>query len=74
MSRWEQHHIIEARRSPGNGELMLSASDVVAWLRAHAQTIQPRIHGPALDCVADNLAGLLLEATRDMLDDDGSEQ
>lgn len=72
MSRWEQEQTIEARPSPDNGELMLSASDVVAWLRAHADTIQPRCYGPALECVADNLAGLLLEATRGMLDD-GSE-
>jgi hypothetical protein len=72
MSRWEHERTIEARRSPENGELMLSASDVVAWLREHAKTITPRCYGPALDCVADSLAGLLLDATRGMLDD-GSE-
>lgn len=72
MSLWEQARTIEARHSPGNGELMLSASDVVAWLRAHAETIQPRAHGPAVDLIADSLSDLLLDATRSMLDD-GSE-
>ena len=72
MSLWEQQQIIEARINCETGELMLSASDVLAWLRAHADTIKPRIHGAALATVADNLASLLLEATRDRLDDDGS--
>jgi hypothetical protein len=73
MSSWEQRQVIEARINCETGELMLSASDVVAWLREHATTIKPAIHRPALATVADHLAGLLFEATRSMLDDDGGE-
>lgn len=73
MSRWEQEGSIDAAYRDGTtGELMLSASDVVAWLRHHATTAKPCRVGPIADTLADHLSSLCIDATRNLVDGSGS--
>lgn len=72
MSCWEQGEGVDAFVRADPVELMLSASDVIAWLRHHATTEQPCHVGPAAEGLADHLASLCLDATRGLLDGSGS--
>lgn len=74
MSRWEQAQAIDAeyRSDDKGGELMLSASDVVAWLRHHGTTQKPCRIGPPAETLADHLADLCFDATRDLVDGSSS--
>lgn len=73
MSAWEQGDGIRAGFSSTPPlELMLSASDVVAWLRHHATTENPCRVGPPAEDLADHLASLCFDSTRDLLDGSGS--
>lgn len=64
---WEQKRVIQAEYHEG-GELMLSASDVVAFLRHHGSTIRPAFLGRGVHAVADELVSLLLDATSPLVD------
>ena len=70
MSRWEDDRGIDAEISPVTGEVMLSASDVVAWLRECAKTMEPRhLCTPGIEAIADRLADNWLKATRNLVDE-----
>lgn len=66
MSRWEQERVIEARII--DGELMLSASDVTAWLHDCAPKMRPICFAPAAEALADKLTDLIIEGTRPYID------
>ena len=73
MSKWEQHHVIDAEYRPAEegGELMLSASDVIAYLRHHAQTMEPKhLYTAGIEALADHLASQCFDATRSLVDGD----
>lgn len=68
MARWEQDHCIDAEISPSNGEVMLSADDVVAWLRHCAETMEPKhLYTPAIEAIADRLAGNWIQAASEQI-------
>lgn len=71
MSRWEQGQHIYAEISPVTGEVMLSASDVIAWLRFNGGCIQPVHVRPAAIALADALTDRWLDATRNLIDGGG---
>lgn len=73
MSRWEQDRGIGSSVDPTTGELVLSASDVLAWIRdiADANAAHPCYHR-AYTALGDELADGLLEATRSYVDGSGS--
>jgi hypothetical protein len=73
VSKWEQHGCIDAEYRPAEegGELMLSASDVIAYLRHHARTMRPlHLYEPGIVALADHLASQCLDATRSLVDGD----
>lgn len=76
MSLWEQEHRIGFIVDPEANELLLSASDVVAWLRDRSEAcaeVPALAHEtPALTRAADALVGGWLTATRPLLDGSGS--
>jgi hypothetical protein len=73
MSSWEQDRSVDYQRNATTGELMLSASDVLAWIRfcALANAAHP-CYRIAYTALADQLASTLIDTTRPLVDGSGS--
>jgi hypothetical protein len=63
---------IAAEYSRLTGELMVSTSDVVTWLRACAKAQPHPCHRLVYDALADELTSFAIDATRHQLDGSGS--
>lgn len=73
MSAWESEGRVDSEISRDTGELMISASDVLAWIRSNANTHagHPCNTDRAYHALADALADSMLDATLGFVD--GSE-
>lgn len=72
MSTWETDETIEAHYHRVTGELMLSASDVLAWIRSTAEIQTHGCHRVAYTAMADRMAEFLIDETRHLVDGSGS--
>ncbi|WP_374457733.1 hypothetical protein [Nocardioides sp.] len=72
MSRWEQHEAIDGEIN-ADGELMISISDTIAWIRACADgwTDHP-CHANAATAIADSLLQHWIDTTSNLVDGSGS--
>lgn len=68
MSRWEHDNRIHSEISGGTGELMLSASDAIAWIRACAAITTHPCAKASFEALADTLASDCINATSGFLD------
>lgn len=68
MSRWEHDKRIHSECSRRTGELMLSASDTLAWIRACAGISTHPCAKAAFEALADSLASDCIDATSGFMD------